>query len=270
MRSKAFTLIELLVVISVIAVLMAILMPALQRARDQAQRVHCVANTRSLLLGWLMYKDDFDGRLVPGHTGVRDPSGNIVALGAAGAQMQWVDQPALNASWDIKKAAISRGLLFGYVGKEIGIYRCPADRRRESSSIPVAYRTFSIAGGANGETWGSYNKIRLYTELRRPAQQYIFVEEMDTRGCNIGSWQMNPKARAFSDPLAMWHNAKSSVGFADGRAEMHTWESKYWIDVCKGAMDSPQTFQFRDVPAPAGQEADINYMVDGFPYKSLK
>jgi prepilin-type N-terminal cleavage/methylation domain-containing protein len=54
MKSRAFTLIELLVVIAVIAVLMAILMPALNRARDQAQRVHCVANTRTLVLGWLL------------------------------------------------------------------------------------------------------------------------------------------------------------------------------------------------------------------------
>jgi hypothetical protein len=67
----------------------------------------------------------------------------------------------------------------------------------------VAYRTFSIAGGANGEEWASYNKIKLYTELKRPSQQYIFVEEMDTRGENAGSWQMNPKAKSWTDPLAM-------------------------------------------------------------------
>ena len=77
MRRRAFTLIELLVVIAVIAVLMAILMPALQRAKDQAQRVHCVSNTKTLVLGWLLYKDDYDGRIVGGHT---DP-GNWVLQG---------------------------------------------------------------------------------------------------------------------------------------------------------------------------------------------
>lgn len=131
MRSRAFTLIELLVVIAVIAVLMAILMPALQRARDQAQRVHCVSNTRSLMLGWLLYKDDFDGKIVGGNT---DP-GN------------WVLRANNTDNWDAKKRAIKGGLLYKYVGEEIGIYRCPADRRKESSAIPVAYRTFSIAGG---------------------------------------------------------------------------------------------------------------------------
>jgi hypothetical protein len=245
-------------------------MPALQRAKDQAQRVHCVANTRTLVMGWLMYKDDFDGRLIGGSTGNRDASGNIVALGAAGSQMQWVDQPDLAASWEVKKAAIRRGLLYKYIGEAIGIYRCPADRRKESSAIPVAYRTFSIAGGANGETWGSYNKVKLYTELKKPAQQYIFVEEMDTRGCNIGSWQMNPKNKGWTDPLAMWHNAKSTLGFADGRAEMHTWESRSWIDLCKSAMDSPQTFVFKDVASPGDDMVDVEFMSKGFPCKSFK
>ncbi|HSV99071.1 MAG TPA: type II secretion system protein [Sedimentisphaerales bacterium] len=252
MRSKAFTLIELLVVIAVIAILMAILMPALQRARDQAQRVHCISNTRSLMLGWLLYKDDFDGKIVGGHT---DP-GN------------WVLRANLTDNWDLKKRSIRGGLLFKYVGEELDIYRCPADRRRESSSIPVAFRTFSIAGGANGETWSTYNKIKLYTELKKPSLQYIFVEEMDTRGENIGSFQMNPKAKTWTDPLAMWHNAKSSLGFADGHAEMHTWESQSFIDWCKTAMNEPTRFTFGMTP-PGDDLVDVEYMARGFPYKSL-
>jgi prepilin-type N-terminal cleavage/methylation domain-containing protein/prepilin-type processing-associated H-X9-DG protein len=262
MRSKAFTLIELLVVIAVIAVLMAILMPALQAAKDQAQRVHCVANTRTLLLGWLLYKDDFDGRIVGGHTGIRLDNGKN--------QMQWVDEPPNRADpWNVKRAAIRRGLLHKYVGEEIGIYRCPGDRRKESSSLPVAYRTFSIAGGANGEDWASYNKIKLYTELKKPAQQYIFTEEMDTRGCNLGSWQMNPRDKTWTDPLAMWHNKKSTLGFADGHAEMHTWESKSFIDWNLRFMNEPG-FQGFGMTSPGDDMADAEYMARGFPYKSFK
>ncbi len=67
MRKNAFTLIELLVVIAIIAILMGILMPALNIARDQAMRIHCISNVRSLTLGWLLYKDDNDDRLVGGH-----------------------------------------------------------------------------------------------------------------------------------------------------------------------------------------------------------
>lgn len=262
MRRKAFTLIELLVVIAIIALLMAILMPSLRLAKDQAQRIHCVSNTKTLVLGWLMYKDEYDAKIVPGHTGVRsDAEVNWTN------QLQWVDQPSNNnASWELKKDAIRRGLLFTYVGETVDVYRCPADRRKESSSIPVAFRTFSIAGGANGESWGDYTRCTLYTEIEKPAMKYVFVEEMDTRGCNIGSWQMQPNARTWTDPLAMWHNKKSTLGFADGHAEMHTWEDQYFIDWNLGAMNSPTQFSFGQNP-PSDQRNDVEYMARGFPQK---
>jgi prepilin-type N-terminal cleavage/methylation domain-containing protein/prepilin-type processing-associated H-X9-DG protein len=267
MRSRAFTLIELLVVIAIIAVLMAILMPSLNMARDQARRIHCVSNTKALTLGWLLYKDDWDGKLVPGHTGIRTDT----EVGWVN-QLQWVDEPpALNSPWSLKKDAIKRGLLAKYVAGEVDIYRCPADRRHESSSLPVAFRTFSIAGGAHGENgsgWG-YNRCTLYTQIKHPTTKYVFVEEMDTRGLNMGSWQMNPKNRTWTDPLAMWHNKKSTIGFADGHAEMHTWEDKSFIDWNLRFMNEP-TYQGFGMTPPADERKDIDYMTEGFPYRSFK
>jgi len=263
MRSRAFTLIELLVVIAVIALLMAILMPSLQLARDQAKRIHCVSNTKTLVLGWLMYKDDYDGKLVPGHTGVRTDT--VVNWRN---QMQWVDDPpADNSPLELKLAAIRRGLLFKYVGEEVGIYHCPADRRKQVGS--TAFRTFSIAGGAHGESWSSYNRAVIYPEIKNPWMRYIFVEEMDTRGYNKGSWQMNPNARTWTDPVAMWHNKKSTLGFADGHAEMHTWENQSFIEWNEKAMYTPATFAFGMTP-PADEREDVDFMAEGFPYKSLR
>ena len=66
MRERAFTLIELLVVVAVIAVLMAILMPALHRAREQGKRACCLSNLKQLQLAWTMYADDFNGKIVNG------------------------------------------------------------------------------------------------------------------------------------------------------------------------------------------------------------
>jgi len=63
---RAFTLIELLVVIAIIAVLMAILMPSLNIAREQARSITCRGNVRTLLIAWLIYKDENDARLVGG------------------------------------------------------------------------------------------------------------------------------------------------------------------------------------------------------------
>jgi prepilin-type N-terminal cleavage/methylation domain-containing protein len=98
---KAFTLIELLVVIVVIAVLMAILMPALRNAREQAHSITCRSNVRTLMLAWLVYKDENDNKLVNGHTP------------GPGDEPAWIIMPpdAQNASIEEKKKYIQQGLL---------------------------------------------------------------------------------------------------------------------------------------------------------------
>jgi prepilin-type N-terminal cleavage/methylation domain-containing protein/prepilin-type processing-associated H-X9-DG protein len=254
MRSRAFTLIELLVVIAIIAILMGVLMPSLSMARDHAKRIHCVSNTKTLALGWYMYKDDFDGKLVPAHT--------------QDNPMQWVGQEPATGTWNQKKDSLRRGLIFPYVGKSVDIFRCPADTRRPTAARPVAFRTFSIVGGANGETWSDYDKATRYTEIRNPAMKYVLVEEADTRGYNMGSWQMHPRDKTWTDPVSMWHNKRTTLGFADGHAEMHDWRDQYFIDWNLKAMYG-EPFSF-DLTPPADARTDIEYMSQGFACKSFK
>ncbi|MDI6447428.1 type II secretion system protein [Anaerobaca lacustris] len=249
MKTRAFTLIELLVVIAIIAVLMAILMPSLRLARDQARRVHCVSNVKTLALGWFMYKDDNDDKLVGGHT---DP-GN------------WVLRPPGNATLEQQHDAIRGGLLFPYT-KNVDIYHCPADTRKQG--LNVAFLTFSIPGGANGESWSGYTAAKIYGDLKRPATTYIFVEEADSRGTNIGSWQMNPGPRTWVDPVAMWHNKRSTLGFADGHGEMRTWQDQSFIEWNLTAMYTPASFTFNMTP-PADEREDVDYMAENFPAKSI-
>jgi prepilin-type N-terminal cleavage/methylation domain-containing protein/prepilin-type processing-associated H-X9-DG protein len=249
MKAKAFTLIELLVVIAIIAVLMGVLMPSLNKARDNARRIHCVSNTKSLALGWTMYKDENDDNLVPGATG----------------RGQWVDAPTGGGSASLaeKKAAASRGLLFPYVGKSVAVYHCPSDKR--SQTLLPAYVTFSIAGGANGEGWqGSYRQVRKYTEIKNPNAKYVFIEEVDTRGYNENSWVMHLTNRTWVDPPAMWHSQRTTFGFADGHAEMHVWNDKYFIEWVDKAMHTPSSFTF-DLTPPADERTDIDYAINGFP-----
>jgi len=71
-KQRGFTLIELLVVIAIIALLMAVLMPALNRAREQGKRGVCLNNLKQLTLGWILYADDNDDRIVEANTGRSD------------------------------------------------------------------------------------------------------------------------------------------------------------------------------------------------------
>jgi prepilin-type N-terminal cleavage/methylation domain-containing protein/prepilin-type processing-associated H-X9-DG protein len=250
-KARAFTLIELLVVIAIIAILMAVLLPSLNRARDQAKRVHCVANTKTLVMGWYMYQDAFDNKLVPGGTG----SG------------QWVDSEPPSGTWDQKKDSIRRGLLYPYVGNSVDIFRCPADTRRPTANRLVAFRTFSLVGGVNGESWAGYSVAKIYMDIKNPATKYVLIEEADTRGYNEGSWQIDIPGRKWVDEMAMWHSRRTTLGFADGHAEMHDWHDQYLIDWCSKAMYGDPTFSFYQTP-PAGEYTDIDYMCSGFACKS--
>jgi len=249
MKIRGFTLVELLVVIAIIAILMAILIPALRAARDQAKRIHCVSNVKTLSLAWFMYKDDNDDKLVGGHIG----TGN------------WVLSPS-GDSVEQKKDAIRKGALFPYVGNTVDVYRCPADRRIKDPG-QWAFRSFSIAGGANGESSSGSVQARKYSDIKRPSTKYIFLEEIDPRGYNIGSWIMNFNPPRWIDPTAMWHNERSTIGFADCHSEMHRWNDRSFIDWCQQAMFEPESFSFGMTP-PANEREDIEFMARGYPCKS--
>ena len=252
MKTKAFTLVELLVVIAIIAILMAVLMPALRAAKDQAYRIHCMSNVKTLSLAWFMYTDDNDGELIGGHT--------------SNQPHMWVHSVSGNATVEEKKQAIKDGALFPYVGDTVEVYRCPADQRLRDPG-QYAYRSFSIAGGANGEGWAGSVRAKIYSEIKNPGIKYIFLEDIDPRGRNVGSWVMNFGPPRWVDPLAMWHNERSTMGFADGHSEMHRWHDKSFIDWCHVAMRTPTKFKFYMTP-PAGEREDIEFMARGYPCES--
>lgn len=223
-----------------------------ESARQLARELACLGNNEVLLDAWLAYADDNDGALVggsvnPGH---------------------WVDRPSASGSVDLQFDAIRRGQLFPYVG-DLHAYHCPADQTLNEPNYPVVL-TYSIAGGANGESWSSYEKAKVYSDLENPATRYIFVEEANTRGSNIGSWQMHPRATNpnWTDPLAMWHTESTVLGFADGHAEVRRWKDQSLIDWCHRAMIR-EGFSFSMTP-PADEQEDVEYMAQGFPYRSLK
>ncbi len=263
MKKGAFTLVELLVVIAIIAILMALLMPALRLAYDQAAGLRCVNNLRQLSIGWLAYVTDNEGKIVNGHIPRNnDPPRHYWVLAPQHPDGSYFGEPGGPPdgppSIDDKFTGIKRGLLYPYV-KSLKVYHCPADARID---IPgqLAYRSYSVAGGMNGERGFGVEPVEVYDEIRNPGAKYVFVEESDDRGWNMGSWVIDPgNPNCWIDPLAGWHNDRSTLGFADGHAEKHKWMSNETI-----IMNTEQIFG--DCPT---DQVDLRYMLRGYAYRKI-
>ncbi|MHC4891498.1 MAG: type II secretion system protein, partial [Planctomycetota bacterium] len=184
---RGFTLVELLVVIAVIAILMAILMPALNRAREQGKRAVCLNNLRQLTLAWIIYLDENDDCLVNGEADENN-DGLCTTPGPS------ADRHALEKYWtgddchenymsggqlseDVQLQAITAGALFPYCLNP-KLYRCPTGERRQWREM----RTYAIVDSMNGiprsgtlddpGVW--VNNIGQITQAQRRA---VFVDE---------------------------------------------------------------------------------------------
>jgi len=265
MKTRAFTLIELLVVIAIIAVLMAILMPSLNIAREQARSINCRSNVRSLTLAWLIYKDDNDAKLVNANT----------PKGSPGTRAPWVVMPPNpgNSGIEEKKEYIKKGVLWPYV-KDIGVYRCPSDRRKNSPWHKYAYRTYSITGGLNGVAssggWEILPCLK-YTDIRHPAAKWVFLAECDKRGYNMNSWVIRPKSKRWVDPFGIWHRSNTStVGYCDGRVEMQQWRGKGLIEWNLSALHTPMNFSFNRTPTGDEEWEDFEAALRAYPYRAIQ
>ncbi|MBN2594666.1 MAG: type II secretion system protein [Sedimentisphaerales bacterium] len=252
MKTRAFTLIELLVVIAIIAVLMAILLPSLNIARDQAKRLHCISNVKNMTFGWLLYKDDNDAKMIGGFPG---RSSDAWMLGPSGNDPDPVEQC---------KEGLRNGLLFPYI-KSLDVYRCPSDDRIKRQGM-YTFGSYSISGALNGEEkeWSNRHLI-LYSEIKKPFETFVFVEEIDPRGYNMGSWVVTKDfGNSWIDPLAIWHSKnRSTLGFADGSAYMHQWVNQSTIDIAmRAAWGDESVFNFSP---PADERDDLRYMQQRYP-----
>lgn len=249
-HKRGFTLIELLVVIAIIAVLMAILMPALNRVKEQGKRIVCENSLKNLQLVWLMYADDNDGKIVNGAGGIPYSSSGLTETPWVGKG--WVDDygnpNAINTLTDAEKQrAIRDGALWDYA-KDYGIYKCPTGRRGESVTYAVVdamnglYRTGTYTGSnhitAKGVRVGGtvlWIKRRFEIVTPPPAQRMVFIDEGAMTPDSFAV-HYNQRGPWWDDPPVR-HGDGTTVTWADGHVSHLKWKAAETIKRARDTRD---------------------------------
>jgi prepilin-type N-terminal cleavage/methylation domain-containing protein/prepilin-type processing-associated H-X9-DG protein len=268
--SKAFTLIELLVVIAIIAILLSVLIPALNVAKAMASGAVCLGNLSALNKTWYLYQEDNDMWLV----GLSDYSTGLSPRteqsATGGTPYRWVEYPLYNDTYGSTPVAtqaecnleyqlngIRAGKLFSYVGSE-KVYHCPNDKYWKTKPFGP-WISYAGSGCMNSEDFTSRSGMNItgfrsvtlpsgqakqlicvnkFNQIKSPANRFTYVEEDYVSGGQwryLGGFVLMGSSNYWSwwDTPAWYHNGRSTLGFADGHAEKHDWKDKRTLGIMK-------------------------------------